>query len=169
MFRALFARLTGEPARGAAMFDAAVAEARRPLWFERGRVPDTVEGRFAVLATVTGLIVVRLESEGATRESVALTERFVETLDTEVREMGVGDPAVGKQVRSLVGALAARVERWRELIAGGGGWSDEVRHSLYRDGEVEAEALACTEAELRAFWQRLERTGIDALAEGRIA
>jgi cytochrome b pre-mRNA-processing protein 3 len=169
MFRALFARLTGEPARGAAMFDAAVAEARRPMWFERGRVPDTVEGRFAVLATITGLIVVRLENEGATHESVALTERFVETLDTEVREMGVGDPAVGKQVRRLVGALAARVERWRALVAGDGDWSDEVRHSLYRDEDVEPDALDFAEAELRALWRRLERTGVAALAEGRIA
>lgn len=169
MFRGLFARLTGEPARGAAMFEAAVCEARRPFWFVEGGVPDTVEGRFAVLATVAALIIVRLEAAGATDASVALTERFVETLDTEVREMGVGDPAVGKQVRRLVGALAARVERWRGLVAGGDGWSDEVRRSLFGGEPAEASALAACEDRLRDLWSRLEGTSIGALREGTIA
>lgn len=169
MFRALFATLTGEPARGAALFKAAVAEARRPAWFVEGGVPDTLDGRFAVLATVTALIVVRLEQQGATEASVAMTERFVETLDTEVREMGVGDPAVGKQVRKLVGALAGRVERWRALVACDGGWSDEARRSLYRGEDVEAARLASAEAGLRGLWSRLERTGATALARGEIA
>lgn len=169
MFRGLFARLTGEPARGAAMFDAAVREARSPFWFVEGGVPDTVDGRFSVLATIAALIIVRLEQAGATGLSVALTERFVETLDTEVREMGVGDPAVGKQVRKLVGALAARVGRWRGLVAGEDGWSDEVRRSLFRGEPAEASALAACEARLRDYWSRLGRTGTGALGEGMIA
>jgi len=168
MLRALFARLTGEPERGAALFEAAVREARRPAWFVEGAVPDSVDGRFSVLATVTALILVRLEQEGATEASVALTERFVETLDTEVREMGVGDPAVGKQVRKLVGALAGRVERLRALAGGEEGWSDEARRSLYRAEPVEDASLAFAVAELRGLWSRLERTGVPALAQGEI-
>lgn len=169
MFRALLARLTGEPARGAALFEAAVSEARNPRWFIEGGLPDTVDGRFAVLAAVTALILVRLEQEGATEASVALTERFVETLDTELREMGVGDPAVGKQVRRLVGALAGRVERSRALVAGGYGWRAEARRGLYRGEDVGPDRLAWAERELRALWSRLERTGLEALREGKIA
>ena len=169
MIRGLFARLTGEPARGAAMFDAAVREARNPFWFVEGGVPDTVEGRFSVLATVAALIIVRLEAVGATGLSVALTERFVETLDTEVREMGVGDPAVGKQVRRLVGALAARVERWRGLVAGDAGWSDEVRRSLFPGEPAEPGALAACEDRLGDLWLRLDKTSIQAIGEGMIA
>lgn len=168
MLRALFARLTGEPARGAALFEAAVAEARRPDWFVEGAVPDTVDGRFAVLATVAALIVVRLERDGATEASVALTERFVETLDTEVREMGVGDPAVGKQVRKLVGALAGRVERWRSVVAGEDSWDEAARRSLYRGQPVEERALEFARRELRGLWARLDRTAVAALVEGKI-
>ena len=85
MIRSLFARLTGEPRRGQALFDVAVTEARRPQWFLQGEVPDTLNGRFAVLATITALIMVRLERDGPAGEqtSVALTERLVESLDTE--------------------------------------------------------------------------------------
>ena len=99
MIRGLFARLTGEPMRGEAMFDLVVGEARRPHWFVEGRVPDTVNGRFAVLATIVALTMLRLEGEGAAGEqaSIALTERLVESLDTEIREMGVGDPTLGRE------------------------------------------------------------------------
>ena len=41
--RGLFARLTGGPKRGEAMYRLAVDEARRPYWFIEGEVPDTRE------------------------------------------------------------------------------------------------------------------------------
>lgn len=171
MFRSLFARLTGEPKRGERLFAAAVAEARSPHWYVEGQVPDTVNGRFAVLATVVAMTIVRLEQAGAEGEeaSVALTERLVESLDVEVREMGVSDPTIGKQVRKLVGALAARVERWRRLSSTGASWTDDVRPSLYLDGEVEPNALAHSEAALKALWSRLAQSSMDELAEGSLA
>jgi cytochrome b pre-mRNA-processing protein 3 len=169
MIRSLFARLTGEPRRGQALFDLAVHEARRPHWFVEGGVPDTVNGRFAVLATVAAFILVRLEREGAEGEqaSVALTERLVETLDTEIREMGAGDPTLGKQVRKLVGAVSGRVDRWRELIDSGNAWNEEVLRSLYLDEPTGTDALAHSEGALRRLWRQLDQASIAHLAEGR--
>ena len=170
MFRALFARLTGEPKRGQPLFGLAAAEASRPRWFVEGGVPDTVNGRFAVLATVIALVTVRLERGGEEggRASVALAERLVESLDVEIREMGVGDPALGKQVRGLMGALAGRVERWRPLLDSGEHWTDEVKRSLYLGDGVAADALAASESELRDLWQRLCSASVDDLAGGRM-
>ena len=62
MLSALFARLTGNPRRGQGLFDLAVAEARRTGWFVEGEVPDTVNGRFAVLATIIALFTLKLAS-----------------------------------------------------------------------------------------------------------
>jgi cytochrome b pre-mRNA-processing protein 3 len=171
MLRALFARLTGEPRRGQALFDLAVEEARQTHWFVEGAVPDTVNGRFAVLATVVALITVRLERGGAEGEqaSVGLTERLVEALDTEIREMGLGDPALGKQVRKLVGSVAARVERWRPLADSEDGWTEEVRRSLYMDGGVDASALAHSRSEIENLWRRLLDSSVAGLVQGRIA
>ena len=61
MLRSLFRGLTAEPDRGAAVFEAVTAEARLPHWYVEGRVPDTLDGRFAVLATLTALTLVRFE------------------------------------------------------------------------------------------------------------
>jgi cytochrome b pre-mRNA-processing protein 3 len=170
MIRALFARLTGEPKRGQALFDLAVREARRPHWFVEGRVPDTVNGRFAVLATVVALVMIRLEREGSEGErfAVALTERLVESLDTEIREMGLGDPTLGKQVRKLVGAVSGRVERWRGLADSELSWSGEVRQSLYLDTQTDADSVTHSEGELRRLWRRLGDTSVAQLADGRM-
>ena len=170
MFRALFAALTGAPKRGQELFDLALAEAGRPDWFIAGEVPDTVNGRFAVLASVIALITVRLEREGADgeRASVALTERLVETLDAEIREMGVGDPTLGKQVRKLVGAVGGRVERFRALVVSDASWNAEVRRSMYLDEATEDDAVAYSESALKAFWKQLGESDIAQLSEGRI-
>jgi cytochrome b pre-mRNA-processing protein 3 len=170
MIRALFARLTGGPKRGQALFEFAVAEAQRPHWFIEGEVPDTVNGRFAVLATMIALITVRLEKDGeeGAHATVALTERMVETLDAELREMGLGDPTLGKQVRGLVGAVAGRVERWRALVGTDADWANEVRRSLYLDEEPSPDAARHSESALRTLWQRLVATGVDDLSDGRM-
>ena len=170
MFRALFARLTGDPKRGQALFDLAVAEARKTGWFVEGAVPDTINGRFAVLATAVALLTVRLEQAGeeGERASVALAERLVEALDVEIREMGVGDPALGKQVRALVGSVGSRVDRWRALVDSVEPWTDEARRSLDLDGNASTDAIRWNEAELRSFWQRLQAASMDDLVNGRI-
>ena len=170
MIRSLFARLTGEPLRGQAIFDLAVREARRPHWFVEGQVPDTLNGRFAVVATIVALFTVRLEREGSDGQqaSVALTERLVESLDIEIREIGLGDPTLGKQVRKLVGAVSGRVERWRALADSEPPWSEEVRRSLYLEEEADTAAVSHSEKELHRLWRRLASADLEQLANGRI-
>jgi cytochrome b pre-mRNA-processing protein 3 len=113
---------------------------------------------------------VRLEREAdAGREAtVALTERLVETLDAEIREMGLGDPTLGKQVRKLVGAVGGRVERLRNVFAAGESWTNEVRRSVYSEEPASAEGLAHTESRLKALWRRLEESSLEELAEGKL-
>ena len=148
------------------MFAALVGEARQPHWYVEGQIPDTLDGRFAVVATMTALATVRLErgGEAARTEAVALAERFVEAMDAEHRQLGIGDPALGKKVRKLVGALARRVELWRGAIEGDE-WNEAVAVSLNAGDE---DALAHREAALRQVWARLEAASDEAVADGRI-
>ena len=164
----LFRGLTAEPARGAALFDALTAEARRPHWYVEGEVPDTLDGRFAVLSTLTALALVRLEAEGeaGNRMSVALTERFIEVMESEHRELGIGDPTLGRTVRRLVSLLAKRTEQWR--TAGDEGWTDATRESLYKD-DVAAGALDHSADALKSFAQQLATTPLESLEQGKIA
>ena len=170
MLRHLFPRLTPAPSRGSALFAALVGAARAKHWFVEGEVPDTLDGRFALLATVVALATVRLERGGgqAHEQAVALAERFVEAMDAEHRQLGIGEPGLGKTVRRLVGALARRVESWRSALAGGGEWDSAVAASLFPAGAPSARALEHCSAALRDFSARLERSPDAALAEGTI-
>jgi cytochrome b pre-mRNA-processing protein 3 len=169
MLRFLFRRLTNEPIRGRALFDAVVTEARRPHWYVEGEVADTIDGRFAALATVCAIAVVRLESGSPEGDaaSAALTERFIESMDSEHRELGLNDPGLGRCVRMLVGALERRVDEWRDAIHGESDWDETVISTLYRDEPPKDAALRHSSSALRALWDRLGAVPEDALAEGR--
>jgi cytochrome b pre-mRNA-processing protein 3 len=165
----LFRSLTVEPATGRELFAALTAEARRPRWYVEGQVPDTIDGRFAVLATVTALVLVRLEQLGVEgdRISVALTERFIDVMESEHRELGLGDPTLGKTVRKLVGSLARRTELWRGAVAGRGDWIEAVRESLYKS-VADPSAIQAAAQLLGALWDKLDNRSAEALAEGRL-
>ncbi|HEX6661950.1 MAG TPA: ubiquinol-cytochrome C chaperone family protein [Sphingomicrobium sp.] len=167
MLRLLFPRLTAHPARGAALSSWVTARARQPHWYVEGGVPDTVDGRFAMLATVAALVLVRLEQEEAGADaSVALTERFVEAMEAEHREMGLGDPKLGRTVRKLVGSLAGRVDLWRATIERDD-WATGAHQSLYRGGAA-PQSVAHSAAALRGLWVRLTSAPLEDVASGRI-
>jgi cytochrome b pre-mRNA-processing protein 3 len=170
MLNYLFRTLTAEPNRGAALFAAVTAEARKPHWYVEGAVPDTLDGRFAAVATLTALALVRIEQFGdeGSAASVALTERFIEVMEAEHRELGLGDPTLGKTVRKLVGSLSRRVGIWRSAIAGEREWNAAARESLYKD-DVPAVALEQSSRALGDFWTSLQRADLSILMEGRTA
>jgi cytochrome b pre-mRNA-processing protein 3 len=170
MFRFLFPRLTHDPDRGSAMFAALVSEARAPEWYLQRGVQDTLDGRFALLSTLVALATVRLEDGGAEGEaaSVSLAERFVETMDAEHRQLGLGDPTLGKTVRKLMGALGRRVELWRAAVGREDAWREAALESLYRGQDAEEGAVTEGAEALHAFWTRIRSIEIGQLAQGRL-
>ena len=170
MLSRLFPGLTRDRSRGAPLMQAVASVARDRHWYVEGEVPDTVDGRFRMLATIAALVVVRLESFGSGGDavSVALTEQYADLMETEHREMGLGDPALGKKVRLLIGALARRVGVWRSVQSGEPDWASATRDSIY-EAEPAASALEWTTKSLEAFWRRLEAFDLSAIEEGRLA
>jgi cytochrome b pre-mRNA-processing protein 3 len=164
----LFRRLTAEDP-GVPLFDALTAEARRPHWYVEGKIPDTLDGRFAVLATHVAVTIVRLEQDGdaGNAASGALTERFIEVMESEHRELGMGDPTLGKTVRRLLGSMARRTALWRSAIGAQAEWIEAARQSLY-NGVAPPDALEhCAEA-LKRLWARLQGASLDDLKEGKL-
>jgi cytochrome b pre-mRNA-processing protein 3 len=169
--RSIMAMLRHKGADAGALYDAVVSEARRPAWYREGAVADSMDGRFAVLSSLTAITILRLEDGGeeAVRHSVALTESFIADMDAQMREEGFGDPSIGKQVRSMVGALASRVDIWSEARAGNGAWDDAVRFSIYRDSLPAAESAVTFSTEaLRRFNEGLSGQSDREVIEGRI-
>ena len=168
--RAWLSRLVSSPRISSLLYERVVSEARLPHWYVEGQVPDTIDGRFAALATLLALTSVRLErgDEAAQRAGIELTEIFIADMDAEIRQLGIGDPTIGKQVGGMVGALGGRVGLWRGALSGEGDWNHVAVRSLYRGRQPDQAALAHSAVALRAYWDRLERCDDTALIAGDI-
>lgn len=150
------------------LYDAVVARAREPHWYVEGAVPDTLDGRFDMVMAVLAMVLLRLErdADGAASTAV-LTERFVDDMDAQVRQIGFGDMVVGKHVGRMMGMLGGRLGAYRDGLADGTLGTALVRN-LYRGTAPAPEALAHVVDGLAAFRARLEPVGVDALMEGRL-
>ena len=150
-----------------ALWQAVIDEARRPDWYTQAGAVDTVQGRFDMITAVLAAVLVRTErSEALEVPSVMLTELFIEDMDGQLRELGIGDPVVGKHVGKVVSAMGGRLTAYREGLAGDDATlADAVRRNLtMRDG---ADGMAIARG-LRALAERLARTSDDQLLAGTI-
>ena len=153
------------------LYAAVVVETRRPHWYRDAQVPDTLDGRFAVLTTLLALADIRLERGGNEAGALGprLTESFITDMDAQMREVGFNDPSLGKQVRTMVGSLASRVDQWRLAVEAIEPWDEVARGSLYSDSPPAQELSASGIEATRDWWRRLQEAEDSALAAGRIA
>lgn len=165
-------RIFGTKARKklAPLYDATVAKARDPYWYREGGVPDTMDGRFDMLASVLALVLLRLEQDGAaTRDaSVLLTEQFVDDMDGTVRQIGIGDPVVGKHIGKMMGALGGRLDAYRAASDDPAAFAAAVRRNVFREAppsEAQAELVA---AQLGEFRARLAAIDTNAILRGEL-
>lgn len=103
------------------LYSTLVNNARYPLYYDDLSVPDTPEGRFEILAMHVGLAIRRLVQGGKAGRDVAqsLVDLMVADMDVNLRELGVGDLSVGKQVKRLAGQLNARIDVLKDAFDGG--------------------------------------------------
>jgi cytochrome b pre-mRNA-processing protein 3 len=153
------------------LYAAVVAETRRPHWYRNAQVPDTLDGRFSVLTTLLALTDIRLERGGNEAGALGprLTEAFITDMDAQMREAGFNDPSLGKQVRTMVGSLASRVDKWRLAVEAIAPWDEVARGSLYGDSPPAQAASALGIEATRDWWRRLQEADDSDLIEGRIA
>ncbi len=116
MLNRLFGRKP-EKLRAEALYRDVVTAARRPDFYARLGVPDTVEGRFEMIILHCALVVLALKSEegeASARLSQALFDTMFDDFDAAMREMGVGDSGVGKKIRFMAEGFYGRAEALRE-------------------------------------------------------
>ena len=156
----------GKP--GDAAYHAIVARARRPHWYVEGGVADSVDGRFDMIAAVLCMVLLRLEAgeEGA-RLSVDITERFVDDMDGQLREIGIGDIVVGKHVGKMMGMLGGRLGAYRAGLAQRD-LSDALLRNLYRDAAPTDDALIHVNIALLHFADRLAGLDLAAIEAGEL-
>lgn len=156
---------TEEPAR--ALYDAVVREGRAEHWYVAGGVPDTIDGRFDMIATVLAVALLRIEAGGDAALGVQLTERFVDDMDAQLREIGIGDIVVGKHVGKMMAMLGGRLGAMREA-GGADAFEAALVRNLYRGASPDPAALAHVCARLEAWRAALDATPLDRLAQGEV-
>lgn len=91
---------------------------REPVWYSTGGIADTVPGRFDVITLVLSIVLLRMERDGDLKEPMArLTELFVDDMDGQLRQNGIGDMVVGKHIGRLVSTLGGRLGAYRTALA----------------------------------------------------
>jgi cytochrome b pre-mRNA-processing protein 3 len=166
----LLQRLFGRANRGTAprLYDRIVAAGRAPHWYREGLVPDTIDGRFDMIAAVLAMVLLRLEGEPAgIAPSTALAECFIEDMDGQLREIGIGDIVVGKHMGRMMGMLGGRLGAYREGLAQGSLREALVRN-LYRGQPPEAAGLVHVEARLLALRDALAALPVATIVAGEL-
>jgi len=101
---------------GAALYSAAVDQARRPDFYTALGAPDTREGRFELYTLHMVLLIERLKGQGApaAETSQAAFDAYLRGLDDAFRELGVGDVAVPRRMKKLGAAFYGRLKSYAE-------------------------------------------------------
>jgi len=148
-----------------------VAAGRDPYWYREGWVPDTIDGRFDVIASLLALVLLRLERDGdaARRAGILLTEVFIDDMDGTVRQLGIGDQVVGKHVGRMMGALGGRLGAYRMAAGDEADFAAAVRRNVFRDEPHSEAAVALVAARLARFRDALGPVPLPGLLAGRLA
>ena len=149
-----------------ALWHAIVGEARDKRWYRDFAVADSVEGRFDMITLVLAVVLLRIEREGDGASSVALTELFIEDMDSQLRQSGVGDLMVGKHVGKLMATLGGRIGALRDALpVGGTALAEAVTRNVTLIEGADAAPLA---EELLRFHAEIDRMPLDALLAGSL-
>ncbi len=111
-----------------------VSQARRPDFYLSGGVPDSLDGRFELIALHVFLVLDRLKQDHPLGSALgqALHDVFFADMDHSLREMGAGDLGVGKRVKKMAQGFYGRVAAYETGLAGDGpGLEAALRRNLY--------------------------------------
>ncbi len=168
----LFQRIFGETKQRAPLqplYRAIVAKGREPAWYREGQVPDTIDGRFDMIAAILSLVLLRLEREGESGKgpSVLLTEIFIDDMDGTLRQIGIGDYVVGKHVGRMMSALGGRLTAFR---AGRekGSLSGAVTRNIFHEAPLPDAAIGFVAGGLERFADALDATPVETVLAGTL-
>ncbi|NVJ98093.1 MAG: ubiquinol-cytochrome C chaperone [Alphaproteobacteria bacterium] len=119
-----------------------VGQARNPVFYEQLAVADTIDGRFDMILLHLFLVDRRLEREGEDHQKARrfIQEALIADMDRSLRELGVGDMSVGKEVKKMGAAWLGRVKAYTAAIAEDApqsSLSEVIAKNVYRREDAE--------------------------------
>ena len=154
------------------LYGSAVVQARLPDLYGDSGVPDTVDGRFDMIALHVFLVLHRLKHHEARGGEVAqaLFDAMFADMDRGLREMGAGDLGVGRRVKAMAKAFYGRIAAYeRGLAEGEEALAAAVLRNIFRGDPAKSAAASRIATYMYSQVAALERQPLDALIEGRVA
>jgi cytochrome b pre-mRNA-processing protein 3 len=126
-----------------------MARARDPVFFRDFNVPDTMDGRFDLVALHGWLALERLKAARMDAAAQALTDLLFIGFDEALREQGTGDMGMGRRMKAFANAFFGR------LAAYGGAkeqpaLAQALAKNVWRGGAVDDRARALAAYVVRA-------------------
>lgn len=150
------------------LYNAVVARGRAPHWYQAGGVPDTIDGRFDMIATVLAMVMLRLETDpDAATLSARVAERFIDDMDGQLRQIGIGDLVVGKHLGKMMSLLGGRLGAYRDALAAGD-LAPALARNLYRGEPVDPAALGYVSEALLEFRAALDARSLAEIEQGQL-
>jgi cytochrome b pre-mRNA-processing protein 3 len=143
-----FRRRSDDRQAGGALYAAAVAAARDPVFYTAIGVPDTLDGRFDLIGVHAWLLIRRLSCDTPPGPALAqaVFDAMFRDMDDNLREMGVGDLSVARKMKQMWEAFHGRA-------------------AAYDAAFDSADASALTAALARNVWRAAAAPGAAALAD----
>src|ERR1043165_979466 len=103
----------------AALYGAIVTQARDARFYEAYGIPDTVLGRFDLIVLHLALVLRRLREGDASAAALAqgVFDAFCRDMDHNLREMGISDQGVPRQMRRVGEAFYGRAQAYDTALA----------------------------------------------------
>ena len=152
------------------LYGAAVAAARDPWLYATLGIPDTLDGRFDAIGLSVYLMIRRLTAEpepGPALAQAVFDAMFLD-MDTNLREMGVGDMSVGKRNRAMWEAFHGRSAAYASAWADSQALEAALARNLWRGETPPAGSAAALARFARAQSAHLAGKPLAALAQGAI-
>ena len=156
----------------AALYGAIVTQARDPRFYQAYGVPDTALGRFDLILLHLALVLRRLRAGERLPVILAqgLFDAFCRDMDHNLREMGVGDQGVPRQMRRVGEAFYGRAQAYDAALAEQS--NDALAGTLIRNVYAEAAEPGVAVERLADYVRRtvhdLEAQAIEHLLGGHV-
>jgi cytochrome b pre-mRNA-processing protein 3 len=100
------------------LYGTIVAQARLPCFYREYGVADTINGRFELLVLHLAAVFDRTAWDASLRAlGQALFDHFCQDMDHNLREMGVGDLSVPKEMQRMGEAFYGRTQAYRAALS----------------------------------------------------
>jgi cytochrome b pre-mRNA-processing protein 3 len=154
------------------LYEAVVAQARQPVFYSGLGVPDTIDGRFDLIALHAILLVRRLKAGGDDARHVAreIVDTMFEDLDRSLRELGVSDQGLPRRMRAMAEGFLGRMVAYEEALGGDiAGLVGALRRNVYGTVEIDEQRIAKLTSYVGSQVAALDRQAEADLLAGKVA